>query len=363
MEFSSLIFRFLRIFWINPPIVLVSAALFIVAWPRHGKLKQHADPKSIRKFDVLGCFLLIVGCVLPTFAFQHQGQSGASWDDPLFIGSLVGGTVSWVLLILWQVRAAAHPGFINPVLPLHLLRHRRLAATAINSLFMGMLFNNSRGLFPLTVWVGFGLFTVVYDVPLRLQIVNGKSPLQGGLGLLTMLCCAAVASFLGPGFSRKRDLLCHTLIIGSVLMALGLGLLSTLSEGPEVQSKLYGFQTLVGLGFGLLVSVAGIIVNIECRTTDHAIGQGLVAQARVLGGSLGLAASTAIVGEKRNLFAGSLDAWRPTPEALAFRESMWLAAAMLCGAFLAACFTWSNSKTPIAVRLAHNEDDEEEQNK
>jgi hypothetical protein len=120
------------------------------------------------------------------------------------------------------------------------------------------------------------------------------------------------------------------LVIASCLMVIGTSCLSTLSITIDIEAKAYGFQIFMGLGFGLTVATSSIVssklimillwllpqlAGIECELRDHgsftlkfihvaweninitpAVAQGIVAQARVLGGSIGIAASTAILG-------------------------------------------------------------------
>ena len=99
-------------------------------------------------------------------------------------------------------------------------------------------------------------------------------------------------------------------------MLIGTSLLSTLSNTLVVEPKTYG--VFVGLGFGLTVSTVSILGTAESELRDNgtylshnlntppsyrsytnasaAVAQGIVAQVRVLGGSIGIAASTAILG-------------------------------------------------------------------
>jgi hypothetical protein len=110
---------------------------------------------------------------------------------------------------------------------------------------------------------------VIYNVPLHLQIVNGKSPLMAGLGLLPLLVSTATGSTLAGAVSSKKDLSFYTLIVGSCLMTIGTGLLSTISDDSKVDPKIYGFEVLVGLGFGLSVSTSSILAAIQCEIKDH----------------------------------------------------------------------------------------------
>lgn len=65
----------------------------------------------------------------------------------------------------------------------------KYAATAANSLLTGLSF-----------------VICVYNVPLRLQPVNGKGPLQAGLSLLALLCTSAISSVLGTALSIHQRL-------------------------------------------------------------------------------------------------------------------------------------------------------------
>lgn len=153
-----------------------------------------------------------------------------------------------------------------------------------------------------------------------------------------MLGSVAVASVLGGAVNAKRNNTCATLVAGSSLMLLGTVLLSTLSNTVEVQARTYGFQVFVGLGFGLTVSTVSLGVGLESELRDSstasptvilgtlilipvfiAVAQGIVAQVRVLGGSIGIAASTAILGvtQRRQLITTGLI----TPEQLATLHS------------------------------------------
>ena len=93
--------------------------------------------------------------------------------------------------------------------------------------------------------------------------------------------------------------------------------LSTLQNTDSVASKMYGFKVFMGLGFELMASTASLGALLEYELQDSsrcfinppsdthsalAVAQGVITQARILGSSAGIAASTAIlrVMESRN---------------------------------------------------------------
>jgi len=120
-----------------------------------------------------------------------------------------------------------------------------------------------------TMFIGFPYFLVIYSLPLRIQVVNNKSPLVAGVALLPMLISVAIGSTIGGGVNGKRNNTCPTLTTGSCLMALGTGLFITLSNTVNIEARTYGFQVLVGMGFGLTVSTVSLGAGLECEVRDN----------------------------------------------------------------------------------------------
>lgn len=60
----------------------------------------------------------------------------------------------------------------------------------------------------------------------------------------------------------------------------------------------YGFQVLLGLGIGLSLGSATIMGSVQSAQADLAVAQGIIAQARVLGGSIGIALCSIIFNAK-----------------------------------------------------------------
>ena len=120
-----------------------------------------------------------------------------------------------------------------------------------------------------TMLTGFPYFVVIYSLPLYFQVVNGKSALLAGIGLLPLLGSAAVASMVGGIINGKKNRVFETLMVGACLMLIGTACLSTLSNTLEPEPKVYGFQVFVGLGFGLTVSTVSLLAAVECEIRDH----------------------------------------------------------------------------------------------
>ncbi|KAL5323742.1 hypothetical protein ACEPPN_008283 [Leptodophora sp. 'Broadleaf-Isolate-01'] len=288
------------VFWINAPIGIIPLLVFIIAWPSPDMLPP-VRLRPLKELDFFGAILVIAASVLLVFSFQQAGLNSNSWSHGIFIAPLVVGTLLWIVLFGWELLVAKKwEASIATMFPLRLLKRR---------VFMGH--------FLTTLLAGFPYFMVIFALPLRLQVVNGKSQLVSGVALLPMLAAVAITSSIGGMVNSKRDLIWSTLLAGSLFMVIGCACLSTLDDVPQVQAKMYGFQIFVGLGFGFLVSTVSLGASLECELRDRTVAQGIIAQARVLGGSIGIAASTAILSTMQHRYLSAL----LTPSQLSTLES------------------------------------------
>ena len=252
--------------------------LFFIAWPKPSQM-HHAERRPLRELDVIGSALLIAASVLVVFSLQEGGLNANAWGTALFIVPLVIGCLCWILLFGWEVTVAHFwEGTVAAIFPVRLLKRRVYMAGVLSATMMG-----------------FPYFVIIYSLPIRFQVVNQVSALSAGIGLLPMLGSTAVGSMLGGLISGKKNRTFETIIVATCFMTLGAGLLSTLSPTLTPEPKTYGFQVLTGLGFGLTVSTVSMLAALECDIRDHSVAQGIVAQNRILGGSIGIAASTAIL--------------------------------------------------------------------
>ncbi|KAF9870111.1 major facilitator superfamily transporter [Colletotrichum karsti] len=278
------------IFWINGPVGFVSMIVFYLTWPRAEHL-PNLQRRSWKELDFVGSFLLVAGSVLVVFSFQNVGSDGDKWHEAVFIAPVTIGALCFVALLVWGGLVARFwERRIMAAIPMRLLRNHVYVAAMLNTMFLG-----------------FPYLLVVYAFPIHLQIVNEKSSLMAGILLLPMLGSVALGSTLGGLMSKNRNLLFETMLAASCFMTLGCGLLTTLSSSVELEPKALGFITLIGFGFGLSATSSTILGTTESEIPDHAPAQGIIAQVRILGGSLGIAASTAILGTKmRQELAGVL---------------------------------------------------------
>ena len=105
--------------------------------------------------------------------------------------------------------------------------------------------------------------TALILLPQRYQVVNGLDPLPAGIRMLPLLCFSAVGSGLGAITSSKHNVSFYLLLLGGTLQLLGMGLMSSLSTSMAIEPQQYGFQMILGMGFGLGLSSLIVVARME----------------------------------------------------------------------------------------------------
>ncbi|KAI9645123.1 hypothetical protein NHQ30_005857 [Ciborinia camelliae] len=144
----------------------------------------------------------------------------------------------------------------------------------------------------------------IINIPQRLQTVNSTTAFGAGIRLLPLLLLSPIAS-ASSGFlmSKLKIPPLYLLITGGCLQVLGVGLFSSLdSANLEIQPAQYGYQVIMGFGFGLSLSTILMMAPLVVQEKDMAnadlraaVTMGSVTQIRVLGGTIGLAICSAIL--------------------------------------------------------------------
>jgi hypothetical protein len=271
-------------------------------------------------------------------------------------------------LIAWTIVADRRwEGKLAAAFPMQLMGDRVYTAAILN-----------------TSCLGFAFIMTIYAFPLRLQVVNGKSALIAGVMLLPLLGSSALGSMVAGAINGRRNWICETLIISSCSVVLGCGLLSTQSASPSVEPKALGFLVFVGLGFGMSAASATMLAHLRATAQDQgkwsklervrvssrhvadhdshriAPAQGILAQIRILGGSMGIAASSAVLGRhlsgvvdpsqlasiehhREEYSEDQLQAIR-NAFSEAFNYDMWVCAIVSAVGVLLACGVWTRKR-------------------
>lgn len=117
---------------------------------------------------------------------------------------------------------------------------------------------------------GFPFIVSIVILPQRFQIVNGKSPVAAGVGILPLLLLSAVGSGVGGAVLSKKNLSFYVLVTSNVFQILGTGLLSSLPTSQNVPVQIYPYMAILGIGFGMSV----VSMMVMARTSVAAEDQG-----------------------------------------------------------------------------------------
>ncbi|KAI1408200.1 MFS general substrate transporter [Hypoxylon sp. FL1857] len=269
------------IFWINvPPGLIVLAALYLASPPE--VVVHQRGWRSARKIDFIGNISVISACSLLVFSLQEAGTYTYTWNSPVVVVALSVSSLSWVVFFTWEIYLGLKRfTLIEPILPLRLFFRRVYASCVI-----------------CTFCTGYVYLSILIILPERFQIVNGETALYSGVHLLPMLGATSFGAFVAGTVSRKRNNTSWTLMSAHIFQLIGIGLMSTLNDATTETKAQYGFQVLLGLGFGLALGAGTIMASVQSQSQDLAVAQGAIAQARVFGGAVGIAACSIIFNKR-----------------------------------------------------------------
>ncbi|KAJ7621712.1 major facilitator superfamily domain-containing protein [Mycena polygramma] len=254
-------------FYINLPIggVTLFVITFFFTIPDAGHSKPSVKlAHGIRHFDPLGTLIFVPSIVSLLLALQWGG-SKYPWNDGRIIALLVVFAVTIVIFIgiqIWQQEMATVP-------PRILKQCSMLSGTW----FM--------------LCLGSSFFVLVYYLPIWFQAIKGVSPVNSGIDNLPMILSMVISSLIGGAGITVLGYYTPFMILSSVLMAIGAGLISTF-EVNTGHAHWIGYQIIFGLGarFGFQqpVIAAQTVLSQEDIPTGTSIM--IFAQVLEIGGSV-----------------------------------------------------------------------------
>ncbi|MFI7008453.1 MDR family MFS transporter [Streptomyces sp. NPDC050145] len=267
-------------FYVNVPIAIV----VVIAAARTIPVVKSATRPVI---DYLGIALVAVGASALILATSWGGNEYA-WGSSVIIGLFVGGIVALGLFCVVETRAA------EPMLPMRLFRNPVFTVCSVLSFI-----------------VGFAMLGAMTFLPTYLQYVDGDSATISGVRTLPMVVGLLAASIFSGNVVSKTGQYRLFPIVGSLVMALGLYLLSLMD--PSTSTWLSSLYMLVlGLGIGLCMQVLTIAVQNTVDYADLGTATSGVTFFRTLGSSFGTAVFGTIYANslKPNLADGVTEAAR-----------------------------------------------------
>ncbi|MDG4862187.1 MDR family MFS transporter [Streptomyces sp. T-3] len=244
-------------FYVNVPIAI---AVVIAAARTIPSVKSAVRPA----IDYLGIALVAIGSSALILATSWGGNEYA-WGSPTIIGLFVGGIVALALFCVVETRAA------EPMLPMRLFANPVFTVCSILSFI-----------------VGFAMLGAMTFLPTFLQYVDGDSATVSGVRTLPMVAGLLIASIFSGNVVSKTGTYRIFPIVGSLVMGVGLYLLSLMGTDSNIWLESF-YMFVLGVGIGLCMQVLTIAVQNTVDYSDLGTATSGVTFFRTLGSAFGTA--------------------------------------------------------------------------
>ena len=214
--------------------------------------------------DYLGIVFVSLGAAGLTLGLSWGGTQYA-WGSATIIGLFVASIVSLVIFVIVEAKAS------DPILPLRLFRSSVFSVCVI-----------------LAFIVGFAMLGAMTFLPTYLQYVKGVSATASGVQTLPLVVGLLVTSILSGTVVGRTGKYKIFPVAGSLIMAVGLFMLSTMDASTPYWSMALDMLVL-GIGIGLCMQVLTIIVQSTVDYRDLGVATSGVTFFRTLGSSFGAA--------------------------------------------------------------------------
>ncbi|KAK6822502.1 hypothetical protein PG987_014047 [Apiospora arundinis] len=253
-------------FYINLPIggfVLIVVFLFlrIPEANRPQAAKKATFLQTLYQLDVIGAALLMPPIICLLLALQEGGHA---WGKPSVIGLLVTSIVLFAVFAYSQHRHAD-----VAMIPFRLIKQRSVLAG-----FWYILCTSS------------ALVIMTYFLPLWFQVVKGASAIQSGVGVIF---CVIISGFMVSWLGYYTPFM----ILGTVLMSIGAGLLTTISpDTSKVLLILYPVLFGAGIGVGFQQPIIGCQAALPKE--DIPVGTSIIVFGQTIGAAVVLSAGDSV---------------------------------------------------------------------
>ncbi|KUI54830.1 Putative HC-toxin efflux carrier TOXA [Cytospora mali] len=136
-----------------------------------------------------------------------------------------------------------------------------------------------------TFFLAGSMLCLVYYLPIWFQTVKLVNPLDSGIYTLPLVLSLVASSILNGIATQKIGYYVPSMLLSPSIMAIGEGLLSTLTRGAP-QSHWIGFQFLSGFGLGMGMQAASLACQTVLPMSDIPQGIALVFFTQQLGGAI-----------------------------------------------------------------------------
>jgi MFS transporter, DHA2 family, glioxin efflux transporter len=260
------------VFWINLPIMAPAIILFLVFFRQpKSTYEPHSTPlkEKILQLDLPGS-VIILGSVICYLLAMQEGGTKYAWNSAHIIGLLVGFGLLLILFCVEQYFAGERAVFQGKI-----VKDRTLVVMW---------------------WIAFlitGAFQLVlYYVPVYFQSTRDVSAADSGVNILALVLSCSFFVILAGGVMAFWGRYVELLLIGSVPLCVGAGLLYTLGRHTST-GKYVGYELLLGTGIGLNLQIPMMVAQSIVPQNDVSTVSSIVLWGQTMGSAILVSAGQA----------------------------------------------------------------------
>ena len=215
-------------FYINIPLgaITIVVVMFLLKL-NENKPQNRGWKHTVKQMDPVGTILFLPGMTCLLLALEW-GAAEYSWSSPRIIALLATFAALITAFVVWQYATRK----TTATVPARIILQRSVACACASQFC-----------------VGATMLTVSIYIPLWFQAIKGVSAFQSGANSLPLVLSTVAGSILSGAIVQRIGYYTPFLIIGACCMAVGTGLITTLTTFTET-AKWVGYLVVLGVGVG-----------------------------------------------------------------------------------------------------------------
>ncbi|KAK9855415.1 hypothetical protein MYU51_002937 [Penicillium brevicompactum] len=267
---ASYLYNWRASFWAHAVVYAIFTVLTVWTVPADGFARTPLSVQALKKFDILGTVLIVIGFALFSSSLSLAGDAPHGWKTGYVLALFIVGFFLLVGFLYWQSIAE------NPLMPLWVWKDRTF------SLLMG------------TFCLGFmGFAAVTFYLSLYLQEVQRLTALEITLRLLPMVVSGVLVNVVcGLLLHRVSNKILTG--IGALAYTASFLILSFMKEDASYWAFIFPALVLVVVGADIQFNVTNMYVMSSLPPSQQSIAGGIFNTVNKLCNNLGLGIATSV---------------------------------------------------------------------
>ncbi len=257
------------ILMMNLPVALLA---MVLVWRT---IPHDTESAQSRRIDYAGSILLAVGLLALLFVLSVANDWG--WGDQRTLSTMVAAVLVIIAFVIVELRSGQHA-----LIPRDVISNHAFMLTSLAVLLLA-----------------FPTFAVALFLSQIMEKIFLYSPMETGIALVPMYVSFVCVSYIsGRAYDRLGAK--FAIVMGALLLVIGCLLFAAVPTDPDYLWLVPG-MLVFGAGIGSFFSAATTVGVTALRSDQTSLGGGIIYMFRVIGGSLGIVLTTAVlsfVGER-----------------------------------------------------------------